>query len=119
MGAAPAFAETPPDPPAQFFTSIQDMPLMPGLVELTDQTVMFDKPEGRIIESVAEIESASQPEISRYYETALPQLGWSRVAADSYVREGESLKISFETLKGHRFFRVIVAPRETDSDAAL
>ena len=39
--------------PAQFFENLQDIPLMPGLVERGDDTLFFDKPEGRVVESVA------------------------------------------------------------------
>jgi hypothetical protein len=115
----PAAAQTPAQQDAQFFTAIADMPLMPGLIELPDQTVMFDKPEGRIIESVAEIESVSEEDVSKYYNTTLPQLGWSRIAENTYTREGEQLNLKFETLQRHRFFRITVTPQGGDSTGAL
>jgi hypothetical protein len=36
-----------------FFQSVNDIPLMPGLNEITDQEMVFDKPEGRIAEAAA------------------------------------------------------------------
>lgn len=95
---------------AQFFSTIRDIPLMPGLKELTDQTLVFDKPEGRIIESVAEIESQSVGDIKHFYQDTLPQLGWTRIAEMSYVRQDEHLYLDFETYEGQNFMRVMVSP---------
>lgn len=96
----------------RFFSAIQDMPVMPGLVELPDQGVMFDKPEGRIVESVAAIQSGSREAIRAYYDSVLPQLGWTRLDIDKYMRENEDLQLGFETNEGRQFLRIMVAPRE-------
>lgn len=96
--------------PAKFFSSMQDIPLVPGLGELPDQTVSFDKPEGRIVESVAEIETGNAALIKGAYEETLPQLGWRRTADNSYVRGKESLTLAFEHYEGRNFIRVMVRP---------
>ena len=93
-----------------FFTTIQDMPLMPGLEELPDQTLVFDKPEGRIIESVASTGSLSIDAIQKFYEDTLPQFGWSRIAENSFVRQGETLHLDFEVHEGQKFLRIMVSP---------
>lgn len=98
--------------PSSFFSSIRDMPLMPGLLELPDQTVVFDKPQGRIIESVALIESVTQSDIQAFYEQALPQFGWQRLGSNSYIRQNEALEFNVEVIDGQRFLRVMVRPRE-------
>ncbi|MGB4107865.1 MAG: hypothetical protein WBK55_08735 [Alphaproteobacteria bacterium] len=98
--------------PARFFSSMQDVPLVAGLAELNDQTVTFDKPEGRIIESVAEIESGSFDSVKKAYDQALPQLGWNRITENSYARDNEFLHLNFETYGGRNFVRVLVRPRE-------
>jgi hypothetical protein len=105
--AAPALhaAESP-----QFFSSIPDMPLMTGLKELTDQTVVFDKPEGRIIESVALIESQPEEAVIRFYKDTLPQLGWARIGNLSFQREDEFLRVSIENFEGRKFLRLAIAP---------
>lgn len=97
--------------PAKFFSSMQDIPLVPGLSELADQTVTFDKPEGRIVESIAEIESRNAAAVKNAYEETLPQLGWRRVSDNSYVRDRESLTLAFENYEGRNFVRVMVRPR--------
>lgn len=97
---------------ARFFVSIQDLPLMPGLEELPQQTVIFDKPEGRIIESAARIESGSPDAVEEFYVRVLPQLGWVRVSGRSFVREGEQMDLHFETHEGHNFLNIMVRPVE-------
>jgi formamidopyrimidine-DNA glycosylase len=98
-------AETP-----QFFSSVPDMPLMEGLTELTDQTVVFDKPEGRIIESVALIERLSPGNVLKFYNDTLPQLGWTRIDELSFRRENEVLKVFVEANEGKNFLRLNIAP---------
>ena len=90
---------------------MEDIPLVPGLSELPDQTVSFDKPEGRIVESVAEIETPDAAFVKNAYEDTLPQLGWRRVSDNLYVRERESLTLAFESYEGRNFMRVMVRPR--------
>jgi hypothetical protein len=99
--------------PAQFFSSMQDIPLVPGLAELKEQTVTFDKPEGRIVESVAEIESGNFASVQSTYEQTLPQLGWTKIAENSYAREDEFLHLNYETYDGRNFLRVMVRPRDS------
>jgi hypothetical protein len=94
----------------QFFSSIPDMPLMDGLTELTDQTVVFDKPEGRIIESVALIDGQAPDSVLKFYGETLPQLGWTRAADLSFHRENEVLKMSVEGNEGKNFLRVNISP---------
>ena len=98
--------------PPRFFSSMQDVPLVSGLAELDDQTVTFDKPEGRIVESVAEIESGSFDSVKKTYEKILPQFGWRPVAENSYAREDEILHLNFESYDDRNFLRVLVRPRD-------
>lgn len=94
----------------RFFSSVPDLPLMDGLQELTDQTVVFDKPEGRIIESVALMGAQDPASVTRYYNDSLPQFGWIKVSDDSFRRENEILKLYVETQEGKKFLHVTIAP---------
>lgn len=89
-----AVAET-----AGYLDAIEDMPLMEGLRETGDGGIVFDKPNGRIVRSVA---SGNVPaaDVRRFYADTLPQLGWTRqkkleLIRDLLVfrREGERLEI--------------------------
>ncbi len=112
----PVFAEE-----SKFFSALNDVPLMPGLYELTDETVVFDKPEGRIVESSAVSETQNVNKIKGFYAQTLPQLGWQRqavpqnagkaaIGADSYVREGETLTLKTETRHQLNIVRFSLSP---------
>ena len=94
-----------------FFETLQDVPVMPGLTELEDYKLVFDKPEGRIVEMVAKIEGASIDDVRNYYSRSLPQLGWVMTAPDNYMRGGEHLSFNFEREQNDSFVRMTVQPR--------
>jgi len=81
--------------PAAYSSVIEDLPLMPGMVEKTDEAVVFDKPGGRIVETSAEITAAAL-EIENFYRQTLPSLGWKALPSAGFVREEERLTLSIE-----------------------
>ncbi|NCC21348.1 MAG: hypothetical protein EOM26_02670 [Alphaproteobacteria bacterium] len=95
----------------RFLTVLQDVPLMPGLEELIDESVVFDKPSGRIAESMAVSGSLPEGAISRFYSLTLPQLGWAPTERGSYVRKDEELKIVVAPRDGGRVVRFTLTPR--------
>lgn len=89
-----------------FLEGLDDLPLTPGLREIKDAGVVFDKPEGRIVEAFAEGD-LSEAKVRSFYAETLPELGWRAEGAGRYRREGELLSIGFRaTGKGLtvRFF---------------
>ena len=94
MATGAAAPETPALKP-QFSQAIADLPLMPGLSENTDAIVMFDKPNGRVIETTAE-GPIPAPQIRTFYNQALPALGWRARNDQTYHRDGEVLKFTVE-----------------------
>ena len=84
----------------RFVTGIADLPLMPGLQEIEDSAMVFSKPEGRIVEIMVS-GAVSRDAVSSFYERTLPQLGWRRVEAESWLREKELLRYDMrESKKG-------------------
>jgi hypothetical protein len=81
----------------RFFSLLSDIPLMPELYEVTKDSMSFDKPEGRIVEAVAASETQNINQIRAFYESTLPQLGWTAKGPYSYVREGETLSLRLES----------------------
>ena len=77
-----------------FLAGLDDLPLTPGLREIKDAGVVFDKPEGRIVEAYAEGE-VSVAKVRSFYAATLPQLGWRAEGPGRYRREGEVLSIGF------------------------
>jgi hypothetical protein len=79
---------------AGFFPSVNDVPLIEGGVELVEETVVFDQPQGRVIELSALVGGRSPQQIEEFYQHTLPQLGWVMHGANIYKREGEMLRLN-------------------------
>ena len=77
---------------ARFLSVMEEMPLMPGLVEVTDAAVIFDGPSGRIIEAFV-AGSVQVDAVRAFYAATLPQLGWARQANGEYRRDAEILRL--------------------------
>ena len=95
----------------RFFNSIPDVPVMSGIEELSEHTFMFDKPAGRIVETVAIIKGTTPEEINDYYIGVLPQFGWKKVGEYTFVRKQERLQISYKEYEGIELFRIMIIPR--------
>ena len=82
-----------------FLSAIDDMPLAEGVVEIEDGTLVFDKPEGRIVQVTALRGGASTPAlIWQFYLNTLPNLGWQNgtqaPGSLTFTRKGEILRIT-------------------------
>lgn len=82
---------------------------MPGLREVVEEGMIFDKPEGRIVE-VAAAGKATPRQIVAFYDAVLPQLGWKRLADATFTRSGETLRYRTETAGGEATVRISIAP---------
>lgn len=76
----------------RFLSSLEDVPLMPGLEEEAAQAVVFDTPEGRLVESAAR-GHVDPDSVARFYNEALPELGWRTEGGLRFSREGEMMEI--------------------------
>ena len=92
-----------------FFTTVTDLPLMGGMVELTDEALFYDKPEGRIVEVTAHGE-VKRADVVGFYTTTLPQLGW-QPQGDQYERDGERLSITYQQTGGVLRIRLSINPK--------
>ena len=97
----PAGAQSSPAPtsvPADesvFLSVVEDVPLMPGLVEDEASAVVFDAAQGRIAETVA-AGSPGRAAVLAFYAETLPALGWRADGEARWAREGEILSLEFE-----------------------
>ncbi|MFN3230823.1 MAG: hypothetical protein ACE363_01545 [Alphaproteobacteria bacterium] len=87
-----------------YVAGVSGVPLMPGLTELEDETVVFDKPGGRIVDAVA---TGAMPtdQVLTYYSEALDVYGWIDAVpeiADGLIvmREGEVLHLRIREAEG-------------------
>lgn len=92
----------------KYLDAVEDMPLMDGLYETGEGGMVFDKPNGRIVRTIAE-GRVSLVTARRFYENTLPQLGWVRhkkleLIGDLLVfdRESERLEIEFVPMSGSK-----------------
>lgn len=90
-----------------------DVPVMPGLAEVPEARVTFDKEEGSIVETVLE----GQVEAGRaqtWYAASLSGLGWaleSATASRQVYRRGEDrLVIDYGSANGAERVRLLLEP---------
>jgi hypothetical protein len=94
---------------AVFFSDVEDLPLMSGLREIVDEGMVFDKPEGRIVEAIA-IGTVSGEAIAAFYNATLPELGWEQIGSDTFSRSGEVLQYRLGVVEGETSVRFSIAP---------
>jgi len=98
---------------ADFFRSIDDLPLAPGMAETVEQGVEFDSPGGRIVTAVAASGAGQNTGIEgvrAFYRKALPPLGWRHLSGDTYRREGERLTLQIDKAGAGVVVRVRLVP---------
>jgi len=94
---------------AAFMAGVADLPLMPGLAEVPDAGVVFDKPAGRIVEAYAQ-GAVSRAAVTAFYLGTLPNLGWRAKADALFQREGELLRLGFMGDDGALVVRFTLQP---------
>ncbi|MGA2087673.1 MAG: hypothetical protein ACLQE9_01525 [Roseiarcus sp.] len=93
----------------EFVPGTEDLPLMPGLAPIDGSSLVFDKPEGRIVEAQAKGKLA-RGDVARFYAQTLPQLGWSAAGTDLWRREGERLKLDYRGPDGNLTVSFTLSP---------
>lgn len=95
---------------AQFVPGIADLPMLEGLAAEPGGPVVFDTPEGRIV-TTSLTGAIAEKAVRDFYGATLPQLGWQKLAAGHFRREGEILKLTIFPLPGNRIrLRFSLAP---------
>jgi hypothetical protein len=95
---------------ASFLAGTEDVPLMPGLREEASQLVVFDKPEGRIVEAEAS-GKVTKAAVERFYAASLPALGWTADGRHAWRRDNEALRLDFRGRDGNLHIGFSLAPR--------
>jgi len=96
------------------------IPLMEGLVENKEEALLFDSPQGRIINAVAS-GAIEDKKIYEYYTAVLPSLGWiveMRKKCDenaelclSAIRDKESLSLLIDVKSGTSTVTYSLSPK--------
>ncbi|MBT6961083.1 MAG: hypothetical protein HOA00_08050 [Rhodospirillaceae bacterium] len=92
-----------------FVSGFEDLPLMDGLTQVAQESVLFDTPQGRIVQASA-VGKVSQSAVLQFYSETLPQLGWTIVDETEFHREGETLRVEFTTQDQKLEVRFLVEP---------
>ena len=74
---------------------MDDLPLMLGMTEQPEDTLIFDKPSGRIVEFSVRT-PANAAAVQKFYGEDLPPLGWKVQSPAKFTRDDETLKLDFE-----------------------
>jgi hypothetical protein len=106
LAAAPAFA-------GNFVTGTEDVPLMPGLAPVRGSSLVFDTPEGRIIQAQA-AGPVTRGAVHDFYAATLPQLGWRVAGVNAWRREGEVLRLVFDGHDGALTVGFTLSPEKRD-----
>lgn len=92
---------------ARFVPGLGDVPAMPGLAATGEEPLVFDKPDGRIVQAVL-TGRVDRKAVTAFYDQTMPQLGWTRTAERTFIREGEELRLEFA---GNSSVRFVLKPR--------
>ena len=105
-----ALADAPAPQKQAYFTVLSDIPLMPGMVEVADQSFIFDKAEGRVVETVGFLSVSDTERTIKFYETALAQLGWNPLKTGVFKRNNEQLVVRAEKVAQGQLVRFQLSP---------
>ena len=94
----------------QFISSLPDVPVIEGARDLPDEGLVFDKPDGRIIDAVLDLGALRKGEVLAFYTETLPQMGWFSLGEATFERDGELLQLLFHTVDGVSILKIRVMP---------
>ncbi|HTS92497.1 MAG TPA: hypothetical protein VMG55_10880 [Stellaceae bacterium] len=104
LGALPVSAE-------EFVPGTEDLPLMKELSPVKGTDIVFDKPEGRIVEASAR-GKVTRKAVETFYAATLPQLGWKPGAsAGAWTRETEVLHLDISGRDGDLWVTFTLLPK--------
>jgi len=93
-----------------FVYGFEDLPLMEALSQVAGSSVLFDTPQGRIVQATA-VGPIDKDSVLTFYRTTLPQLGWIMAGDAEFQREGEILKLEFSERDSLLEVRFLIEPR--------
>lgn len=92
-----------PTAAANFVEGMEDVPLMDGLSQITQDDISFGNEETRLLEAYLTSRRIKFAKVANFYKESLPQLGWiyqgNRSNSLLFDRDGETLEIVRESAK--------------------
>lgn len=96
---------------ASYLTYLPDVPLMPSMTELSDEATVFDKEEGRVVETSVLAGANTQQEVEAFYRRALQALGWEEADSLRFLRNGEQLIVKWGKKEGAPIVTFSLSPK--------
>ena len=93
-----------------YFSALPDVPMMSGMEEVEDQTFVFDKAEGKVVETAGFLAESSPEELEKFYREALGQLGWKPFKTGVFVRDHEMLSLRVTKVGNGELVKFQLAP---------
>ncbi len=97
-----------------YLSVIDDVPVMPGLVEQMNESVIFEAASGRIVTAVASVTKRPGLDMGAalgFYTATLPALGWHAESPSRFTRDGEVMTLGVEQAQGRLTLRFDLRPR--------
>ena len=96
---------------------LPELILMESFSSVEGSHIVFDKPEGRIAESVYISDSVKAGQVEKFYAGILPQLGWTAGNQMQFVRETEQLTIKTSENDGVVTAKFMLSPYSAQNSA--
>ena len=88
---------------ANFVEGMEDVPMMDGLSQITQDDISFGNEETRLLEAYLTSRRLKFAAVANFYKESLPQLGWiyqgNRGHNLLFYRDGETMEIIKESTK--------------------
>ena len=94
---------------SNFLADVDDLPLPEGLVEDAGARMVFDKPEGRIVDTAAAGPGDAR-QVRSFYARTLPALGWQSRGEGIWQRDDENMELTVAQDGARVVVRFLVTP---------
>jgi hypothetical protein len=97
-----------------YLSVLDDVPVMPGLTEQANESVIFEAASGRIVTAVtsgAKRLGLDMGAALGFYAATLPALGWHAESPSRFTRDGEVMTLRVEQAQGRLTLRFDLRPR--------
>ena len=79
----------------EYVSGVNDLPLYHGFeLQGGGDSVSYDSMAGRLIDAKYISKTANIENVRSFYDSTLPELGWNKISGESFVRDGEVLKVN-------------------------
>ena len=93
-----------------YFSALPDIPMPLGVQEIESESIVFDKPEGRFIQSVGFLSGITKESCAKIYKNVIENLGWSQSESIAFVGYSEVLQLKINEIQGEVLLTSELAP---------